>query len=181
MKFNTVKRGYNPKEVDDFLRQEELKRARESQTLIMRIDELKAKILILEQEAKEFKGREKNVNEALIAAIERAKEMDSTAKIRFALEGERIKLFAEKWQNFVKKKTVAAKLKNEVQDYLLKVQAEIADAMDSSLKIMKSAGTAEAKPQNAAERQYFSEKARLAKRNTAATDITLDEILHDII
>jgi hypothetical protein len=181
MQFSIERKGYKKSDVDEHLRTQALNHARELQTLSMRIEELKAKVIGLEAETTEFKAKERNVNEALIAAIERAKEMDSTARIRYALEGERLKLFEAKWINFIKKTMINAKIKNEMEGFLQNANAEIGKSMEQHLNIPSR--YAEPKPAkiislSPAEKQYLSEKKRLESRVQASAP-TLEEILND--
>lgn len=159
-RFRLERKGYDKKEVEDYLARSEKQRQTVISEQAMRIEEMKAQIVKLEQDNESYRLRENSVNEALLSAIEKAKEIDGTTRIRFALEGERIKLFENKWISYCKKTMQSLKIKNETVEFLNSVDSELAQLMYQDLNIMQSEPA----------EQYAAEKARLKKRGKIAAE-----------
>lgn len=151
--------GYNKKEVDEY---------------IIRIQSLNNESLalanqnvsILENELKELKNelrakdsREQEVTEAIIAATNRAKEMENAWKRRYALEVERIRLFRNKWESFIEEK----KLKLPAKDRCDKVTGQLLSEERELIKMMKENLNIGVEPNriNAVNAQYLDESKRL--------------------
>ncbi|MDD4839386.1 MAG: DivIVA domain-containing protein [Clostridia bacterium] len=98
-KFSIVKMGYDKKEVENYL-----KTQTERNSILMsenqaRLLSMKTKYGELEDELKEFRGREDEIKNSLFAANDKANEMTIDIKIQYALEIERLKIFQAKWTN----------------------------------------------------------------------------------
>ncbi|MCL2631320.1 MAG: hypothetical protein FWD49_07395 [Firmicutes bacterium] len=79
-----------------------------------RIEELKRDIVRLSNENSRLRSREEGVSDALIVARAQAKDYLEEAKIRFALECERLEDYRRQWVNYIKDLSSAEKLGLEV-------------------------------------------------------------------
>ena len=158
--FTLVKRGYNSKEVDEYIERNNAYLEDKLKEQRLRINELKAQNLKLAAKIREMRAKEDDVKNALIAANEKAKEILSAAKIRYAYEGQRLKLLQTKWTNYfessMKKSENDDYKKNEA--YYIKVETEIQEILKSDFGISSD------KPQSVNDEimaQYKSETKRL--------------------
>lgn len=166
--FKLEKKGYSKLEVDAYLNL--VKSEREAlNSKSIRLEELKAENAKLKAEINVLKTRENSVNDALMTAIEKAKEMDYSTKIRFALEGERIKLFRQKWINFCDKERQNLKLQDKkglITNQLLEIENEIINVMGKDLNLVPTKGV-----EPDVDKQYLEESKRIlnkAKKMTAS-------------
>lgn len=176
-KFNIVRRGYDCESVDAYLNNIDRINHDSSSAKSMRISELKSEIDRLKSEIKGYKEREDSVANALSAAIERAREMENAAKIRYALEGERIRLFREKWERYCdghKTKLGIRERREKITNYLYVEEKNVISAMQEGLKL-------EEEPERIkdVDQQYMDESKRLlemVKAETAADEFNLDDL-----
>lgn len=163
-RFKIVKKGYSLEEVENYINNSMRSDKESSQDKSIRIDELKAEIDTLKRRIEEYKRKEDNVNDALYTAIEKAKEMDYATKIRFALEGERVKLFKEKWIAFCDKEKANLRIverRGEITNQLVDIEREIVKTIANDLKLkVENCDTL-----NSAEKQYLSESKRILERH----------------
>lgn len=99
--FNVVKKGYNSAQVDTYINDINNKNKSIVDEKTLRVEELRNENYNLQKELMEYKKREDNVNQALITAVEKSKELEYSIKIRFELEYERLKLFRNKWEQYI--------------------------------------------------------------------------------
>lgn len=183
-RFKIVKKGYSLEEVENYINNSMRSDKESSQDKSIRIDELKAEIDTLKRRIEEYKRKEDNVNDALYTAIEKAKEMDYATKIRFALEGERVKLFKEKWIAFCDKEKANLRIverRGEITNQLVDIEREIVKTIANDLKLkVENCDTL-----NSAEKQYLSESKRIlekarnecaCKNEVMASDFNLNEL-----
>lgn len=136
--FQITKKGYDKKEVDQYLTRMTEKHQDVCTDQLQRIEELKEEVADLEFQLSEYKSKEDEILNALVKAVETAKQMDNTARIRFALEGERIKIFQSKWEKYVDKTLVNAKIRDEMNNYLNHVHVELAKVCKEELNITRT-------------------------------------------
>lgn len=176
-RFKIVRHGYDKESVDAFIANSERINRDSSSDKNMRIEELKAQVEELKSELAQYKEREGSVTDALTAAIERAKELDNAAKIRYALEGERIRLFRDKWERYCdahKTKLGIRERREKVSDFLYVEEQNLIAAMQDGFKI-------EEEPERVkdVEQQYIDESKRLlelVKNETAADEFNLEDL-----
>ncbi|MEG2083950.1 MAG: hypothetical protein RRY78_00170, partial [Clostridia bacterium] len=161
--FNCVRKGYNKSEVDNFIVSEEKKFKDKFDEQMLLIQLLKEENFKIKKENEVYKDKENSVTKALLTAVDKAKEMDVISKIRFSLEGERIKIFQAKWTSYCKenRKTINIKVKDETQDYLNNMKEEIFGAMQKDLSIFDKDFYGEALE------QFGREQSRLKRQNNA--------------
>ncbi len=100
MKFDLERKGYNKAQVDGHLKQVTLQYENSLAEQKDRIFELKGSISMAEKLLDEYKKKESEINSALLAAVNKAKEMEDAAEKKYDLEIQRLKLFNAKWQSY---------------------------------------------------------------------------------
>ena len=100
MDFKKARKGYDPKQVDEFIKHQSMEHEAAGAEQRDRIFELKARVAQLEKENGDLKGREADVSRALLSAVQKSNEMEDMAKKKYDLEIQRLKLFHIKWQAY---------------------------------------------------------------------------------
>lgn len=98
-----------------------------------RIDVLKAEIHRLESRLAEYIAREREIEEVLIFAKERAEEYEKESKIRFILERERLSSYREKWQSRLDNLNNADRLGEEIlecNEFFKKLSIELKEIVE---------------------------------------------------
>ena len=117
MKFKRGFRGYRTKEVDKYVSENE-KRLQEittaSELKDRRIQELASEVERLNGIIDEQNKKKEMINEALCAAVDRAKQIDEQSEARYRSEMQRLKVFHEKWSEHYKKLVEAYPLDDEM-------------------------------------------------------------------
>ena len=148
MKFKRKFRGYSTTEVDKYVSESE-QRLQEVTTASIqkdeRIDSLNAEVERLNAELSEQNKKREMINEALCAAVDRAKQIDEQSEARYRSEMERLKVFHEKWCEHYKKLVEAYPLD---------------DAMIALGKFTREMSEALSEPQ----KQFEEETARLTQK-----------------
>lgn len=153
-KFKVVKKGYDIIEVENFIidinKQNDKVIAKLRDTITKMKQEYDELNIILQG----YKAREDGVNKALTKAVESAKDIEYTAKVKFALESERLNDFSDKWTRFCNLacSTVNDKTKKDTIDFIEKTKNELKVLMNSQLNIE---GFEEVKS------EYIAEKKRI--------------------
>jgi cell division septum initiation protein DivIVA len=98
-RFCLVKNGYDKREVDGYLQKLEESNKKLVLTYQDELLKYKRRNAELEEEVAHLKSREDEIKMSLLAANEKANEMNLDLKIQYALEIERLKLFQAKWTN----------------------------------------------------------------------------------
>ncbi len=181
-KFDTVKKGYDKVQVDNYINREIDSYKQTISDKNMRISELLHQNNNLNKQIDEFKLREDNVNKALITAIEKAQEMEMLVKKSYNIELERLRIWRDKWVSYAEKckKTVGFNsVKGEVIGVLSTLENELIERINQGITLNTQVVL------NEAEEQYSKEKARLdSKKNVdseyiIATDEEIEKILNN--
>ena len=99
--FNLEKNGYNKFEVEEYI--ENLKRGYE-ETLNNqkeRINELKTQLEDSNASLNKYVEKNENISDALVVAVETAKQIENSSKNIYDLEIKRIRVLYAKWENFL--------------------------------------------------------------------------------
>ena len=100
-RFKIVKNGYDTTEIDDYL----LKLNEDYETKFreqkMRINDLKREIAETKEQLNSFKEKNSNISDALVVAVETAKQIESSSKNIYELEIKRVRSLYDKWKNFL--------------------------------------------------------------------------------
>lgn len=100
-KFSTSKNGYDKKEVDEYIfhvNEDYENRLREQK---MRINDLKRELDNTKEQLDRFKQRNSNISDALVVAVETAKQIENSSKNIYGLEIKRIRSLYDKWKTFL--------------------------------------------------------------------------------
>jgi len=158
--FSVVRKGYDINQVDAYVNKVVTFTESKLEEQKKRIDELKEENRLLQSKIDDYKKSEETVSEALINATKKANEIITASKMRFALEGERIRLFRAKWTQYVE--SAVKKIRDidesvNMQAYLIKTEDEMREAVGRDLNIKKT------RLLNEAEDQFMRERLRLNK------------------
>lgn len=161
-RFKLSLRGYNKKEVDEYICRLQSLNYESLALANQNADLLNEEISELKRQLRARDSREEEVVEAIIAATNRAKEIERAWKQRYALEVERIRLFRMKWESFVDEK----KLKLPAKDRCDKVTGQLFAEERELLKMMKENFhiSVESNHMNAVNAQYLDESKRLISK-----------------
>lgn len=99
--FEIEKNGYNQKQVDKYileLVQDSEKKLHEQK---IRISQLKSELEQTKTELKTFKDKNNDISDALLVAVETAKQIENSSKNIYQLEIKRIRSLYDKWQSFL--------------------------------------------------------------------------------
>ena len=99
--FSIDKKGYNIKEVDDYLITAQIESDRMIKEKQSRINELREENYILSRKLEEYKQKESYIASALTNANEKASEIENNAKKQYALEIENVKALYSKYEKFL--------------------------------------------------------------------------------
>jgi len=99
--FDIERKGYNKKEVDSYL--EELKIQYEDiiEKKQQEIMQVQAELLQSKMELESYQSKDDQISNALVVAVETAKEIESSAKTIYELEIKRVKVLYKKWNNIL--------------------------------------------------------------------------------
>ena len=156
--FSISRKGYDKAQVQEYIKMQADKYESTILGLRDRIEGLTRENRELRSKVDELKKEQDNINIALTQAIDKAKNIEYSSKVKFALEGERLKIFSSKWQSYCKAnvKTVGADQREGVIARLREYEEELVELMSKELNISDYV--------NDADNDFFSESRRL-KRN----------------
>ena len=100
-KFKVVKNGYEIADVDDYifkLNEDYENKFREQK---MRISDLKRELESTKEQLDSFKEKNSNISDALVVAVETAKQIESSSKNIYELEIKRVRSLYDKWKGFL--------------------------------------------------------------------------------
>lgn len=124
--------------------------------LAERIEELKRETLNLSLELAKYRAREAEITNALSFAQNKAKELEQEAKIRYALERERLENYRAKWTGAIQSLEKAESLGEQViktEKYLRQCAKELKDIIERDIPF-----------DNGPQEDYYRETARLSLR-----------------
>ena len=99
--FKVVKNGYDTKEVDDYIFNLNTESENKFHEQKMRISDLKRELEEVKSQLKVFKEKNANISDALVVAVETAKQIESSSKNIYELEIKRVRSLYDKWQKFL--------------------------------------------------------------------------------
>ena len=122
MNFKTDKNGYNASEVDAYIRQLKSEYDKSLSEQKIRISDLKRELNIKNAELLKYKSKNSDISNALIVAVETAKQIENSSKNVYSLEIQRLKSLYTKW--------------DKVLDDFMKEYPQLAEKFDSK-KLLK--------------------------------------------
>ncbi|HEY8423135.1 MAG TPA: hypothetical protein VIL23_00015, partial [Clostridia bacterium] len=139
---NLNKKSLSPEEVRQYI--ELLKRNYEKSLSEQkdRIFELREQIKDLEAKLEAYRSRSRQINQALLAAVAKAEELEQAARIKYDMEIKELKIFHAKWLSYYKKIIE----KYPIDDELIKI-AKFNKNMSEALGLEEPEDCLEASPQ----------------------------------
>ena len=100
-KFSITKNGYDIKQVDDYLYDLSENYEKQLREQKLRINDLKRTIEQTEQQLASYKQKNSDISDALIVAVETAKQIENSSKNIYNLEIKRVRSLYDKWKKFL--------------------------------------------------------------------------------
>ena len=102
-KFSHERNGYSAREVDEFLTRIKLEneeKLREQRDIIF---ELKKELSTMHSSLSGFENKETQISSALVSAVEKAREIEESARTLYELEIKRVRILYRKWETLLDK------------------------------------------------------------------------------
>ena len=103
MEFTVSKKGYSPKEVEEYIAA--VKREYEA-TIVKQRDRIKSLLEDKEKSERElaaYRAKTSQISKAIMNAVAKAEEIDRLSKLKYSQEITRLKAFHEKWTKYYEK------------------------------------------------------------------------------
>ena len=117
-KFDIEKNGYNKKQVDDYIFKLTEDAEDKMHNQVIRINDLKTDLQRAEAELAEFKQKNESISDALLVAVETAKQIENGSKNIYDLEIKKIRSLYDKWK--------------KILDDLIKIHPTLKDKYDTA-------------------------------------------------
>lgn len=158
MEFTKSRKGYDKNQVQEYIKSLTDKYEKTILGLRDRVEGLMRENQELMRKVDLLKKEQDNINLALTQAIDKAKNIEYSSKVKFALEGERLKVFSSKWESYCKANiNVIDKSNREgVRGKLREFEEELTSLMSKELNIGDYV--------NEADQDFFSESKRLHRQ-----------------
>lgn len=117
-KFDIEKNGYNKKQVDEYIFQLSEDAENKLHNQVIRINDLKSDLAKAETELADFKQKNESISDALLVAVETAKQIESGSKNIYDLEIKRLRSLYDKWK--------------KILDDLLRIHPTLKDKYDTA-------------------------------------------------
>ena len=102
MDFRIVRKGYDTKEVDDYISDLIDRHEKEADKQRELILALKDKLIALSDRVKQYEAERDKVSKALEAAVEKSEEFEREAEERYLAEISQLQTFAMRWKKYYK-------------------------------------------------------------------------------
>ncbi len=129
--FELERKGYNKKEVDKYLFDLSSRYEQQIERLNQEKLQIQAELMQSKLDLDTYKSKDDQISNALVVAVETAKEIESSAKTVYELEIKRVKVLYKKWSNIlneicalypnINKMSGISTLFNEFQEALNKI------------------------------------------------------------
>ena len=158
MNFTTSRKGYDKNQVQEYIKAQTDKYEKTILGLRDRVEGLTRENQDLLRKVEALKREQDNINLALTQAIDKAKNIEYSSKVKFALEGERLKVFSNKWESYCKANVnvIDKSQRDGVRSKLHEFEEELITLMSKELNIGDYV--------NEADQDFFSESKRLRRQ-----------------
>ena len=158
MNFNISRKGYDKSQVQEYIKAQTDKYEKTILGLRDRVEGLMRENQELMRKVDLLKKEQDNINLALTQAIDKAKNIEYSSKVKFALEGERLKVFSSKWESYCKANinVIDKSQRDGVRGKLREFEDELTTLMSKELNIGDYV--------NEADQDFFSESKRLHRQ-----------------
>ncbi|NCA92945.1 hypothetical protein EOM82_06860 [bacterium] len=173
-RFSLERKGYNKKEVDDYIQKTVSYLENKICDQNERIKQLKEETNFLYQKNDEYRRNEEKVSTALIKVMEIKKDSEIELSERNMLELERLKIFREKWMSYAieTQKSECRDIVDNLNKYMDNFTFELKSSLKSDLNIHSETND----NRTEAESEYFREQERIAKaKGVSLPDTARDE------
>ena len=158
MNFTTSRKGYDKNQVQEYIKAQTDKYEKTILGLRDRVEGLTRENQDLLRKVEALKREQDNINLALTQAIDKAKNIEYSSKVKFAWEGERLKVFSNKWESYCKANVnvIDKSQRDGVRSKLHEFEEELITLMSKELNIGDYV--------NEADQDFFSESKRLRRQ-----------------
>lgn len=158
MNFSISRKGYDKEQVQEYIKAQTDKYEKTILGLRDRVEGLLRENQDLLRKVDLLKKEQDNINLALTQAIDKAKNIEYSSKVKFALEGERLKVFSSKWESYCKANinVIDKSQRDGVRGKLREFEEELTTLMSKELNIGDYV--------NEADQDFFSESKRLHRQ-----------------
>lgn len=135
MKFKQAKNGYDMQEVDAYIKNLRTEYERTTSEQKIRISDLKREVESKTAELISYKSKNSDISNALIVAVQTAKQIEASSKNVYELEIRRIRNLYDKWDKLLKeftKEYPSLKDKFDSQKLLNKMSKQIDEIIESN-------------------------------------------------
>lgn len=101
VKFDKDKKGYDTLQVDDYIKTLTLKYEEKLAEQKDRVFTLRNEVNVLKERLEGYQAKDRQISQALIFAVEKADQIENSAKKLYDLEIKRINLLYEKWNTII--------------------------------------------------------------------------------
>lgn len=150
-KFSLDKKGYNTKEVNDYINNLYLKYEEKLSEQKDRVFALKSELEKAQARLDHYIEKDKQISQALIYAVEKADEIESASKKIYELEIKRVRLLYKRWEELlleVESKYPQINNNSYIYSLLDSFKASINDVLEQNFNLNNSMKTAENLKQN---------------------------------
>lgn len=133
-KFDINKKGYDTEQVDTFINKLSLKYEEKLSEQKDRVFSLKNELSVLEERLENYKDKDRQISQALIMAVEKAEQIESSASKLYDLEIKRLRLLYKEWEELTLKLSmleVPQVVKKEITNF----QKTIKEVLDQNNRI----------------------------------------------
>lgn len=99
--FDIVKNGYDVEQVNRYLLELSQNTENQMQEQMVRISDLKRELETVKAELATYKEKNDNISDALVVAVETAKQIENSSKNIYQLEIKRVRSLYDKWNSFL--------------------------------------------------------------------------------
>lgn len=132
-KFDTTKKGYDTMQVDDYLHSLILKYEEKLSEQKDRVVALKNELEITQNKLQGYIDKDEQISKALVMAVEKAEQIENSAKNIYDLEIKRVRLLYHRWEELLN--AVEAKCPNiNTNQYLNQLMNDFKDSIDDVLQ-----------------------------------------------
>ena len=158
MNFSISRKGYDKNQVQEYIKYQSDKYEKTIGGLRDRVEGLIRENQELVKKVESLKKEQDNINLALTQAIDKAKNIEYSSKVKFALEGERLKIFSSKWESYCKANinVIDKSQRDGVRGRLREFEDELVNLMSKELNIGDYV--------NEADQDFFTESKRLNRK-----------------
>lgn len=184
-KFDFSNTGYEKNQVDEFIDNLTLKYEEKLSEQKDRVFSLKNEVSVLNERLSLYEKKDKQMTSALITAVEKAEQIENSAKKIYDLEIRRIRILYGEWKKTLDKIQISGLEDNEVQNLLKELEKNLTDIIKQNQSLDGNESIKEnikrnsdifiknllnkmeyAIPSNKENREVFVEKKVVEEKNT---------------